>query len=77
MNERTSGEPLAQRQVALIDLLDRLLSGGVVIAGDVVLSVAGVDLVRASLRALVASVGTAGDPFAPLPLDAPGDDDGR
>lgn len=49
-------EPLAQRQVALVDLLDRLLSGGVVLTGDVVLSIADIDLVRISLRALIVSV---------------------
>ncbi|MER6997130.1 gas vesicle protein [Streptomyces sp. NPDC000410] len=49
-------EPLPNRQVALIDLLDRLLSGGVVITGDVVLSIADIDLVRVSLRALIVSI---------------------
>ncbi|GGM97475.1 gas vesicle protein [Streptomyces fuscichromogenes] len=49
-------EPLAQRQVALVDLLDRLLSGGVVVTGDLVLSIADIDLVRISLRALIVSV---------------------
>ncbi|MEU0085237.1 gas vesicle protein [Streptomyces sp. NPDC006274] len=49
-------DPLPQRQVALIDLLDRLLSGGVVITGDVLLSIADIDLVRVSLRAIVVSV---------------------
>ncbi|MEV5240030.1 gas vesicle protein [Streptomyces cinnamoneus] len=48
--------PLAQRQVALIDLLDRLLSGGVVLTGDLVLSIADIDLVRISLRAVVVAV---------------------
>ncbi len=43
-------------RLALVDLLDRVLGGGVVISGDVTLSIAGVDLVRVSLRALVASV---------------------
>jgi len=42
--------------VALIDLLDRVLAGGVVIAGDVTLSIAEVELVRISLRALVVSI---------------------
>ncbi|MEU9015607.1 gas vesicle protein [Streptomyces sp. NPDC048479] len=51
-------EPLPNRQVALIDLLDRLLSGGVVLTGDLVLSIADIDLVRISLRALIVSVGT-------------------
>lgn len=43
-------------RLALVDLLDRVLGGGVVIAGDITLSIAGVDLVTISLRALVASV---------------------
>ncbi|WP_035957233.1 gas vesicle protein [Kitasatospora sp. NRRL B-11411] len=47
---------LRQRNVALVDLLDRVLAGGVVIAGEITLSIADVDLVRISLRALIASV---------------------
>jgi hypothetical protein len=43
-------------RVALVDLLDRLLAGGVVIAGDVVISIAEVDLVHVSLRALITTV---------------------
>ena len=50
---------LAQRDVALVDLVDRLLGGGVVIAGEITLAVADVDLVHVSLRALVSSVDTA------------------
>ena len=52
---------LAGRQVALIDLLDRLLSGGAVLTGDLVLSIADVDLVRINLRAVIQSV-TPDDP---------------
>lgn len=52
---------LAGRQVALVDLLDRLLSGGVVLTGDLVLSIADVDLVRVNLRAVIHSV-TADNP---------------
>lgn len=47
------------RDVALVDLVDRLIGGGVVIAGDITLSVADVDLVYVGLRALVSSVATA------------------
>jgi hypothetical protein len=50
---------MAERDVALVDLLDRLLGGGVVIAGEITLAVADVDLVHVSLRALVASVASA------------------
>lgn len=34
----------------LVDLLDRVIDRGVVISGDVVLSVAGIDLVHLELR---------------------------
>ncbi len=47
--------------VTLLDLADRLLEKGVSISGDLVISVAGVDLVYLSLRALLASVDTAMD----------------
>ncbi|ELP65615.1 gas vesicle protein [Streptomyces turgidiscabies] len=57
-----SREPLPERQVALVDLLDRLLSGGVVITGDIVLSIADIDLVRISLRALIVSVSSENRP---------------
>ena len=50
---------IAERDVALVDLIDRLLGGGVVIAGEITLAVADVDLVHVSLRALVSSVATA------------------
>jgi hypothetical protein len=47
---------IRQEHIALVDLLDRVLAGGVVIAGDVTLSIADVDLVTVSLRALITSV---------------------
>jgi hypothetical protein len=53
---RPHGRSAAGREVALIDLLDRLLAGGVTIHGQIMLSVAGVDLVELDLRVLVASV---------------------
>jgi len=40
----------------LVDLLDRLLGKGVVITGDVVVSLAEVDLVRIQLSAVIGSV---------------------
>lgn len=45
-------------EIALVDLLDRLLAGGVVLTGEVTISLAGVDLVHLSLRALISSVST-------------------
>jgi hypothetical protein len=50
---------IADQEVALVDLIDRLLGGGVVIAGDITLAAADVDLVYVGLRALIASVATA------------------
>ncbi|TVT20950.1 gas vesicle protein [Amycolatopsis rhizosphaerae] len=50
--------PGTDRQIALVDLLDRVLAGGVVITGELTLSISDVDLVRVSLRALLASVGS-------------------
>ncbi|MER5969986.1 MULTISPECIES: gas vesicle protein [unclassified Streptomyces] len=47
---------MAERQIALVDLLDRLLAGGVVLAGDLTLRIADVDLVRIDLHALISSV---------------------
>lgn len=41
---------------SLVDLLDRLLGKGVVISGDVVISLADVDLVRIQLSAVIQSI---------------------
>lgn len=46
----------AGEEIALVDLLDRLLGSGVVLSGDIVISVAGIDLVQVQLRALLSSV---------------------
>ena len=53
--ERLPAEYPSER-VALVDLLDRVLAEGVVVTGDITLSIADVDLVTVSLRALLASV---------------------
>jgi hypothetical protein len=49
--------PLEQ-QITLLELVDRVLNKGVVLSGDITLSVADVDLVYVGLRVLLASVGT-------------------
>jgi hypothetical protein len=54
----TAADIAQRREVALVDLVDRLLAGGVVIGGDITLSIADVDLVYVSLRALISSVST-------------------
>jgi gas vesicle structural protein len=45
--------------IALVELLDRVIDKGVVLTGDVTLSVADVDLVYVGLRLLLSSVDTA------------------
>jgi hypothetical protein len=58
-----TAEALAGREVALVDLLDRLLVDGAVLDGRITLSIADIDLVHISLRALITSiVGAGGEP---------------
>jgi hypothetical protein len=51
-------QALLQHQVTLLELVDRVLNGGVVLSGDITLSVADVDLVYVGLRVLLSSVAT-------------------
>ncbi|MEM8993627.1 MAG: gas vesicle protein [Acidobacteriota bacterium] len=48
-----------QPNATVCDLLDRVLERGVVIEGDIVISVAGVDLIYLRLEALLSSVAKA------------------
>jgi Gas vesicle protein len=57
MTERGVGLA-TDREVSLVEVLDRALGAGVVLTGDVTISLADVDLVYLSLRVLVGSVGT-------------------
>jgi hypothetical protein len=43
---------------AVVDLLDRVIESGAVLTGDVVISLAGIDLIRLDLRLLLAGVET-------------------
>jgi gas vesicle structural protein len=47
-----------KHEVTLIELVDRVLNKGVVLSGDIMLSVANVDLVYVGLRVLLSSVST-------------------
>ena len=44
------------QDVTLVDLLDRVIDHGVILAGDVTISVADVDLIYLGLRVLLAPV---------------------
>lgn len=50
---------LAEREVTLLELLDRALDKGVVLHGDLTLAVADVDLIYVGLKVLLSSVETA------------------
>ncbi|WP_051467850.1 gas vesicle protein [Actinomadura oligospora] len=64
-----TGDPaVPAERLALVDLLDRLLAGGVVLTGDLVISIAGTDLVRVDLRAVITTVyEQLADPEEPRP----------
>jgi hypothetical protein len=49
----------AERDVPLLELLDRALDKGIYVWGDITLSVADVDLVYLGLKVLLSSVDTA------------------
>jgi gas vesicle structural protein len=51
--------PDTGEEQTLVHLLDRLLDKGVVVSGDLTISVAGVDLLFVGLKVLLASVDTA------------------
>lgn len=46
------------KDVALIDILDVVLDKGVAIKGDIIISIAGIDLVYLDLKLLISSVET-------------------
>ncbi len=52
MNESVSKE----REIVLVDLLDRILYKGVILWGDITISVADVDLIYLGLKVLLTSV---------------------
>jgi hypothetical protein len=49
----------SQRQVSLSEVLDRVLTKGAVITGEVVITLAGVDLVYLGINVVLTSVDTA------------------
>lgn len=49
---------LKSQDVNLLEILDRVLDKGVVISGDIVISVADVDLIYLGLKVLLSSVET-------------------
>lgn len=58
MSHRGMKESIENKDIALIDILDVILDKGVAIRGDIIISIAGVDLVYLDLRVLISSVET-------------------
>ena len=54
MNENV----IDNRDVTLLELLDRLIDKGIVVSGDLVISIANVDLIYVGLRLVISSVET-------------------
>ncbi len=48
-----------QRNLALAEILDRVLNKGVFVLGDATISIAGVDLIYVGLKLFLSSAGTA------------------
>ena len=51
-----SPAPVEAREVTLLDLVDRAVDHGVILAGDITIAVADVDLIYVGLLVLLASV---------------------
>ena len=56
---------VVQRQISLPELLDRVLTKGAVVVGEVIISVAGVELVYLGVNLVLASVETVNAPNLP------------
>ena len=59
----------AENDVTLLEMLDRVLEKGVVVSGDIVISVADVDLIYVGLRLLLSSVETMERLRSPAAID--------
>jgi hypothetical protein len=56
-----SGEVVEESELSLLETLDHVLSRGLVIAGEITISVADIDLIFLGLNVLLTSVETAND----------------
>lgn len=56
-----SGEVLGESELSLLETLDHVLNRGLVIAGEITISVADIDLIFLGLNVLLTSVETAND----------------
>jgi hypothetical protein len=59
-----------EKEIVLVDLLDRILNKGVILWGDITISVADVDLVYVGLKVLLTSVEKAEEVRRKTAMDA-------
>jgi hypothetical protein len=66
-----------QEHASLVDVLDRVLDKGAVIAGDLTISVADVDLIRLHLQIVLGSAGTLDMRLSEPEAELPGEESTR
>jgi hypothetical protein len=65
-----NGEQLEESELSLLETLDHVLNRGLVIAGEITISVADIDLVFLGLNVLLSSVETANEVLQRRQTDA-------
>lgn len=65
-----TGEQLEESELSLLETLDHVLNRGLVIAGEITISVADIDLVFLGLNVLLSSVETANEVLQRRQTDA-------
>lgn len=51
--------PLANKEMTLVDLLDGIIDTGVVVRGEILISIANIDLIVVDLKLLISSIESA------------------
>jgi hypothetical protein len=57
--------PFATKEMTLLDLLDGIIDTGVVVSGEILISIADIDLIVVDLKLLISSIESAFGPSKP------------
>lgn len=57
--------PLENKEMTLLDLLDGIIDTGVVVSGEILISIANIDLIVIDLRLLISSIESAFGTYQP------------
>ena len=60
--------PLENKEMTLLDLLDGIIDTGVVVSGEILISIANIDLIVIDLRLLISSIESAFGTYQPKTL---------